>query len=146
MHFTVQQTLTAPREAVFDVISDPRRRLEWQNSLRSLSMQTEGPPGLGSRWREVTQGGVGFELEITTYERPTRWGERAHGWLADAELMVSFREAGAGTLVQVDVTIAFKGPFKVLAPFVQRLMPPALTKDVRRAGELAREVSRRDPK
>lgn len=147
MHFSVQQTLDVPRQAVFDVISDPRRRMEWQSSLRRLSMETEGPPGLGTRWSEVTQGGVAFALEITTYEAPARWGERAHGWLADAELMVTFHEAGAtgeATRVEVDVSIAFKGPFKVLAPAVKRLMPSALVKDLQRAGELARRASRRD--
>lgn len=148
MHFSVQQTLNAPREAVFDVISDPRRRLEWQSSLRSLRTETEGPPGLGMRWSEVTQGGISFDMEITTYEAPARWAERARGWLADAELGVSFHEAGAAgesTRVEVDVSIAFKGPFKVLGPVVKRLMPSALAKDLQRAGALARGGSRRHP-
>ena len=146
MHFSVQQTLDAPRQALFDVISDPRRRLEWQSSLRSLQIETEGPPGLGTRWSEVTQGGIRFAMEITAYEAPARWAERARGWLADAELMVSFHEAGAGreTRVEVEVSIAFKGPFKVLGPVVRRFMPSALAKDVQRAGTLARGVSPRN--
>jgi uncharacterized protein YndB with AHSA1/START domain len=148
MRFRVQQTANAPRQAVFDVISDPRRRLEWQSSLRSLQMETAGAPGLGTRWSEVTQGGIRFDMEITTYEPPARWAERGCGWLADAELTVSFHEtgvAGDATRVEVEVNIAFKGPFKVLGPVVSRLMPSALAKDVRRAGELAREASRRGP-
>jgi hypothetical protein len=148
MHFRVQQTVNAPRQAVFDVISDPRRRLEWQSSLRSLRMETAGAPGLGTRWSEATQGGIRFDMEITTYDPPKRWAERGRGWLADAELMVDFHEAGVSgeaTRIDVEVQIAFKGAFKVLAPVVKRLMPSALAKDVRRAGELARGVPRRDP-
>lgn len=148
MHFNVQQTVNAPRQAVFDVISDPRRRLEWQSSLRSLRMETEGAPALGTRWHEVTQGGIPFDMEITTYDAPARWAERGRGWLADAELTVSFHDAGThgeATRIEVDVKIAFKGPFKLLAPIVKRLMPSALAKDVQRAGELAREPSQPHP-
>jgi len=144
MHFSVQQTLNAPRQAVFDVLSDPRRRLEWQSSLRSLRMESEGAPGVGTRWSEVTQGGIGFDLEITVYEAPARWAERARGWLADAELLVTFHDAGGtgeAPRVEVEVKITFKGPFKLLAPVVKRLMPAALAKDLQRVGELARRLS-----
>jgi Polyketide cyclase / dehydrase and lipid transport len=137
VHFVVTETLQAPLAESFDVISDPRRRLEWQSSLRSVHVLTPGPPRLGTRWREVTRGGVGFEMEITAFEPPALWSERGHGWLADAQLAVAFKEVGDLTEVRVEVEIAFWTPFKWLSPLVRRLMPGALRADLRRVGSLA---------
>jgi len=137
MHFVVTERLEAPQSAVFDVISDPRRRTEWQSSLRAVQLHTPGAPGVGSRWREVTRGGVSFEMAITEHERPVRWAEHGQGWIADATLLVDFLEAGDASIVRVTVDVRFKGLFNVLAPVVRRLMPPALAADLRRAGALA---------
>lgn len=138
MHFVIRERLEAPRLAVFGVLSDPRRRMEWQSSLRSLQMLTDDSPRLGTRWRETTKGGVSFELEITTFAAPERWGESARGAVADAELMVEFQEADDATIVIVDVTVSFKGPFQALAPLVRLFMPLALSMDLRRVTALAR--------
>ena len=141
VHFVVTETLDAACAAVFDIISDPRRRLEWQSSLRSVELETPGPARLGTRWREVTRAGPGFEMEITAFEAPTRWSERGSGRLADAELQVEFEPVPQGTRLSVTVDITFKGPFQLLAPLVRRLMPGALAADLRRVGKLARSAS-----
>jgi len=138
VYFVVTETVQAPRAALFEIISDPRRRLEWQSSLRSVHVKTPGEPRVGTRWREVTRGGVAFEMEITVFEPPALWSERGHGWLADAQLAVAFEAAGDLTAVRVDVGISFWGPFRLLAPAVRALMPGALRADLLRAGALAR--------
>lgn len=136
VQFVVTEILDAPCASVFAVISDPRRRLEWQSSLRSVEVLTPGPPRLGTRWREVTRAGPRFEMEITVFEASTRWSERGRGRLADAHLQVEFEPIAQKTRVRVTVEIAFKGPFRALAPLVRRLMPGALAADVRRVGAL----------
>ena len=145
MQFTLQQTLDAPPQALFDVISDPRRRLEWQRSLESVKVLTEGPARLGTLWSERVRGGLTFELEITEFERPLRWAERGHGRAALAELRVSFEPvvyagpaASHRTLITLSVEIQFKGMFRWAAPVVRVLMPIALSADLRRASALAR--------
>jgi uncharacterized protein YndB with AHSA1/START domain len=143
VYFVVTEAVKAPRAALFEIISDPRRRLEWQSSLRSVHVRTPGEPRVGTRWREVTRGGVAFEMEITVFEPPALWSERGHGWLADAQLTVAFEAAGDQTEVRVDVEISFRGPFKLLAPLVRKLMPAALSADLRRAAALARAARSR---
>ena len=140
VHFVVTETLDASCASVFSIVSDPRRRLEWQSSLRSVELQTPGPARLGTRWREVTRAGPGFEMEITEFEEPTRWSERGSGRMADAHLQVEFEATPQGTRLRVTVDIAFKGPFQLLAPVVRRLMPGALSADIRRVGKLARSA------
>jgi uncharacterized protein YndB with AHSA1/START domain len=140
VHFLVSETLAAPHAAVFAIISDPAQRLEWQSSLKSVSVHTPGPARLGTRWREVTRVGVAFEMCISSFEAPTLWSERGHGWLADAQLQVEFHELPSATRVQVEVDIRFKAPFKLLAPLVQHFMPGALAADVQRVTALARAL------
>jgi Polyketide cyclase / dehydrase and lipid transport len=140
VHFVVTETLDASCAAIFGIISDPRRRLEWQSSLRAVELQSPGPARLGTRWREVTRAGPGFEMEITAFDEPTLWSERGSGRLADAELQVEFQPAAQGTRLRVTVDIAFKPPFQLLAPLVRRLMPGALAADLRRVGGLARNT------
>ena len=143
MRFTVVVELKAPREAVFDVLSDPRRRPEWQSSLESVHLKTEGAPGVGTTWYELVRGGLRFDLEITEHQRPSRWAERATGRFADARLGVDFEDAGAETTrVRVHVEIDFKGPAKLAAPFVRAAMPAALAADLRRVEGLAGVVPR----
>jgi polyketide cyclase/dehydrase/lipid transport protein len=145
VHFVVTETLQASPRGVFDVISDPRRRMEWQSSLLSVEVSTSGPPRQGMRWREVTQGWVSFDMEITRFERPALWSEHGRGWLADATLDVAIEPLGEATRVNVAVEIAFKGPFKALAPLVRRFMPGALAADLQRLAALARQLDSTQP-
>jgi len=140
MQFVVVETLAAPREALFDIISDPRRRAEWQSSLRSVHVASEGAPGRGMRWSEYTRGGLRFDLEITVFERPLRWAERGGGRAADAALDVRFEEGPTrgSTRLVIDVEVRLKGVLRLAGPMVRRLMPVALRGDLARVVELAR--------
>jgi uncharacterized protein YndB with AHSA1/START domain len=144
MRFVVTETLAAPREAVFDVISDPSRRTEWQSSLVSVHVSTEGAPRLGTAWHEFARGGLRFDLEITEFERPVRWAESARGSIANARLAVIL-EAPLGarsTRVIVYVEVDFRGPLKLAGPLVRVLMPAALRADLRRVERLAEASAR----
>lgn len=145
MHFVVTERLAAPREAVFDIISDPRLRTRWQRSLVSVHMETDGPPRLGTRWHEHTRGGLRFELEISEFERPLRWAEHAHGSFADARLGVGLRvgDAPATTSLVLTVELELSGASKLAAPAVRALMPRALRADLKRVEALARELRTR---
>jgi hypothetical protein len=145
MQFMVVETLEAPREALFDVIADPRRRLEWQSSLRSVHVSGDAAPERGLRWHEYTRGGLRFDLEITVFERPLRWAERGAGRAADAALDVRFEEGPTrgSTRVVIDVEVRLKGVLKLAGPMVRRLMPLALRDDLARAAGLARSTHAR---
>jgi hypothetical protein len=131
---------------VFDVISDPSRRTEWQSSLVSVHVSTEGPPRLGTAWHEFARGGLRFDLEITEFERPARWAESARGSIANARLAVILeapaQAAARSTRVVVYVEVDFRGPLKLAGPLVRVLMPAALRADLRRVEALAQASSR----
>ena len=71
--------LPVPVEVVFDYLSDPRNRPEWQASLRSVTVPAGEEPHLGQRWQETTAVGVRPRLEIIEMDRPHVWTEAAGG-------------------------------------------------------------------
>jgi carbon monoxide dehydrogenase subunit G len=143
MRLSVTETLDAPVDAVFDIICDPRRRLEWQSSLHHVQVSTGGEPRVGTSWREVTRGGITFDLEITELRRPSRWAESARGRLANARIGVDLEAVSAGsTRLSLNVEIDFKGLARLGAPIVKATMPLALKADLRRVEALARRAAR----
>jgi hypothetical protein len=72
-HAVVRQDLPAPCEAVFDLVHDYRRRLEWDTLLRSAETVDGVDPGPGveavcrARWG---LGGLSFRTRYVTFRRP----------------------------------------------------------------------------
>ena len=54
-----------PPDVVFPYLADPRRRPEWQSSLKAIEMRDLGEPRAGMRWRDLTVPGFRPEMEIT---------------------------------------------------------------------------------
>ena len=60
-------------EVVFDYLSDLRAELEWNPNCERMEKLTEGPVGLGTRYRAKWKGSPSVELETVAFDRP-------HGW------------------------------------------------------------------
>ena len=55
MHVEHTFTVGRPPEMVFDYLTNRSNLAEWQTSKTSVEQLTDGPPGLGSRFRERTR-------------------------------------------------------------------------------------------
>lgn len=142
------ETLAAPPSALFAILSEPRRRPEWQSSLQWVRVLSEGPTQVGTRWRERLRLGLEFELEIVEHEAPSRWAERVKGRWGNAVVELSFEPAAPGadqTQLGVNLRISppawWHTPLKALAPAIRRL----LGSDLRRAADLAQSASASTP-
>ena len=60
-------------EVVFDYLSDHRSELEWNPKCRSMEKLTEGPVGVGTRYRAKWTSGPFVELETVAFDRPRAW-------------------------------------------------------------------------
>ena len=73
--FTIDKYIEAPREVVFDAALDLHSVAENIRGIEKLEVLTEGPIGLGTRFRETR---IMFKkeatevMEITVFERPSR--------------------------------------------------------------------------
>lgn len=125
-----------PPEVAFDYLSDPRRRPEWQSSLRAVEMVDDGPPRLGIRWRDRTAVGAAPQMHTTRHERPHHWSEVGTWHGITAELDLDFTPHGDGTLVSAVVRVRGDGRWVFAAAPLERLAPLGIRSDLRRAARL----------
>jgi uncharacterized protein YndB with AHSA1/START domain len=104
VHVEETFVIARPPEVVFDYVTNPANLSSWQTSNRSVEQLTDGPPGLGSRFRERTKPPMGKEFEqvteFTEFDRP----RRLHVHIVEGPYPVDgtwiFDSAGDGTRVR----------------------------------------------
>jgi len=108
-------------EEVFDFVSDERNEPRYNPQMTFVEQVSDGPIGLGSRFRAVVRSGgraVPMEIEFTAFERPSRLGSRAtmSGMITDGEL--TFEAVGESTLMRWAWDVQPEGALRMLAPLV----------------------------
>jgi carbon monoxide dehydrogenase subunit G len=119
-------TVGRPPEAVFDYMTDPANLAAWQTSKTFIEPLTDGPPQIGSRFREGTKPPLGREFvqvtEFTGFDRPRRL--RVHvvegPFPVDGEW--SLQADGAGTRVRFVAEGELTGALRLLQPLAARMM------------------------
>ncbi len=133
----VQVHFPQPVSQVFDFLADPATRPRWQSSLRAVELLTPGPPGVGTRWRDVTWPGLRPELEITAWETGRVWAEHGSWRGIEVDLRLRFTDltsTGAhGTLVAPTTTVDAAGWRRPVEWGMATVGPLVARDDLRRA-------------
>ena len=137
----------APLPEVYEYLADPANRPQWQSSLRSVVMLTDGPLRVGTAWVDRTAAGVNPRMEIidlvppgSSSGRPVTWSE-AGAWRGiRAMLTLTFEPAEdnpQATCVWVVADI-LSGPVLLLPvrSVLRLLTPVAVRSDLRRAASI----------
>jgi uncharacterized protein YndB with AHSA1/START domain len=123
---------TAPVDVVFDYLSDPALRPEWQGSLRRIEA-LRGDGAVGTTWRDVTAVGARPRMQVTEAEPSTRWAEVGHWRGIEATLRLEFSELSHGTRVTATVDLTTSWPQRPVGWVLRSLAPYAVRSDLRRA-------------
>jgi hypothetical protein len=119
---TGEITIERPVGEVFDFVSDECNEPRYNPQMTLAERVSDGPIGLGSRWRAVVRSGgrpVPMEIEFTAFERPVRLGSRAtmSGMVTDGEL--TFEAVGESTVMRWRWDVQPEGALRLLAPLVK---------------------------
>jgi carbon monoxide dehydrogenase subunit G len=124
----VEETFTVgrPPEVVFDYVTDVSNLADWQTVHTTTEQLTEGPPQLGSRFRERLKPPLSRECEqvteFTEFVRP----RRLHVHIVEGPFPVdgswSFEPDGSGTRVHFVADGQLRGVMRLLEPVVSRVM------------------------
>ncbi len=114
-----------PPEVVFDYMTDASNLPDWQTIHTSTEQLTDGPPRLGSRFRERLKPPFSREVEqiteFTEFDRPRRF----HVHIVEGPFPVdgtwSFEPDGAGTRVHFVAQGQLRGLMRFLEPVVSRV-------------------------
>jgi hypothetical protein len=102
-------------EDAFDYLSDHRSELEWNPACREMQKITEGPVGLGTKYRAKWSNSPVVELETKAYERPRTWTMH-NGGPIEVTLRCTLETVAEGTRLTTDFAPTPHGWFRVMFP------------------------------
>jgi hypothetical protein len=137
----------APLPEVYEYLADPQNRPEWQSSLRSVVMLTDGPLRVGTAWVDRTAAGVNPRMEIIDLvppgsgsDRPVTWSEAGQWRGIEAMLTLTFEPAQEDPHATCVWGVAdiVSGPVWLLPvrAVLRLLAPAAVRSDLRRAARI----------
>jgi hypothetical protein len=111
----VSQTVDAPVELVFDAATDLPNAADRIRGIDAIEMLTEGPVGMGTRWRETRtlMGRTATEeLAITAWDPPRGYAVEARSCGTNYRTVFAFDEIAPGT---TRMTVSFTATPTTLA-------------------------------
>ena len=122
--------INAKPEAVFPHFSDPEKSRQWDSSLVSLEVLTEGEFGLGTRVREVRKtpgGNMEAVEEVTTFEPGHKMGWTTIEGKFKSTGEISVVPSGEGSVV--NFTMSGKG--NLIMTLMSPMISIAASKEIR---------------
>ncbi|WP_157984489.1 SRPBCC family protein [Lentzea terrae] len=104
----------SPEEA-FDYLSDLRAELEWNPGCQSMEKITEGPVGVGTRFRAKWKSSPLVEVEFTRYDRPRSWSAH-NGGPIEVSFTCHLEPVPEGTLLRAEFAPRPHGWFRLVFP------------------------------
>jgi len=103
------------QELAFDYLSDMRNELEWNPSVQVVEKLTDGPVGVGTRFRAKWKGGPPVEVTMVGYDRPVAW-EAHNGGPLEVVFKAGLEPVGEGTKLTVDFDVRPHRFFRLVFP------------------------------
>jgi len=96
---------------VFAYLVPSERRLRWMSALKESEQVSEGPPGLGTKFRDVFEDhGQRFEIdaEVVEYEPQTRVAIRLVASAFESTVTQTLAESDGGTRLATRIDTEYK--------------------------------------
>lgn len=103
------------REEAFDYLSDHRAELDWNPKCEVMEKITDGPVGLGTKYRAKWRGSPYVELETVRFERPRTWTMH-NGGAIEVTFTCRLEPVGEGTELHAEFEPQPHGWFRLVFP------------------------------
>lgn len=108
-------------EAVFDYLSDPRSELEWNPKVEVMEKLSDGPLGVGTKFRAKWTKSKVVTMECTSYDRPRGWSYVNDGPVT-VQLDIALVDHADGTLLTSRFDAHPHGLFRLVFPVFMAMM------------------------
>ncbi len=102
-------------EEAFDYLSDHRAELEWNPKCQVMEKITDGPVGLGTRYRAKWRSSPYVEVETTQFQRPQTWTVH-NGGPIEVTLTCRLEPIREGTRLHAEFEPRPHGWFRLIFP------------------------------
>ena len=149
MAAVIENTVEIARglEATFDYLSDMRNEVRWNPDCQSVEKLTDGPVGVGTRFRAKWKQGPEIETRCTIYDRPTTWRYENGGPISLVLTITLAPTPNGGTRMISHGEWTPHGWFRLVFPLFIRVMRRAergVVANARRALEERRDATAGD--
>jgi uncharacterized protein YndB with AHSA1/START domain len=146
MSAVIENTVDIARglEATFDYLSDMRNEIQWNPDCMSVEKLTDGPVGVGTRFRAKWKQGPEIETECTIYDRPHTWRYENGGPISLVLTITLAPTPTGGTRMTSHGEWTPHGWFRLVFPMFIRVMRRAergVVANARRALEERRDAT-----
>jgi Polyketide cyclase / dehydrase and lipid transport len=117
-------------EEVFDYCSDPVNEPEWNVKMKAIERLTDGPVGVGTRYRMEFTSGPAVISECVRFERPSVWELIGRSRALTSGWRGRVVPRGDGTHLVLRMEIQLRGLLGFAAPVLRRQMRPELERDI----------------
>jgi hypothetical protein len=117
-------------EAVFDYCSDPSHEPEWNIKMTGVEQLTDGPIGVGARWRMAFASAPSVLSECVRFERPRVWELVGRSKVMTSGWRGRVLPSGNGARLLLRMELQLHGPLGLATPLLGRRMQPELKRDL----------------
>ncbi len=108
-------------EEVFDYCVDMRNELEWNPSAQSMEKMTDGPLGVGTRFRAKWKQSQLIDVECTAFDRPKGW-TYVNGGPVVITVTIRLTPTDYGTELHTSFDAVPRGWFRLAFPIFVQVM------------------------
>ena len=105
-----------PPEDVFDFCSDLRSELRWNPKVKYVEKLTDGPVGVGTRYRAQWASSGPTAVEVVQFDRPRRWETHAKARGMGIRFQGTVTDAAPGARYTADLELLPRGLAWLVAP------------------------------
>jgi uncharacterized protein YndB with AHSA1/START domain len=126
----VQVDIKRSPENVFDYSGDPSREPEWNPMMTRAEKLSDGPVGLGARYRTYFVKAPPMVIECVHHERPCRWAFSgdSRAVKATSEARIAATSEGAHLVMRMELEP--HGLLRLATPLLRRRMKWMFERDV----------------
>ena len=115
---TLSQTIEAPADEVFAVVSDVEAYADWNPTIAGSRLLSDGEVANGTRFEFATKRMGAQEMEVTNFEASRSIRFEPRSGMMEGGHRLTLSEEGGRTRLDHELVMQPKGAFRLLSPLM----------------------------
>jgi hypothetical protein len=116
LSYRIESLIRKPPEDVLDFCSDLRSELRWNPKVKYIEKLTDGPVGVGTRYRAQWSNSGPTAVEVVQFDRPRMWETNAKARGMVIRFQGTVADAAPGARYTAYLELQPKRPARLVAP------------------------------